>query len=116
MSVASLTVHMWRTAADQGRHRRPLVESALKTGASAFAGVFLFTLLMITREGMETALLMGTLLFQQTPIDIIVGAAAARCWRPLRRLAVVAVRPPREPRAVLPGDRGVPARSSSCSS
>ena len=31
----------------------------MKTGASAFAGVFLYTLLMITREGMETALLMG---------------------------------------------------------
>ena len=37
--------------------------------------MFLFTLLMITREGMETALLMGTLLFQQTPMNIIAGAA-----------------------------------------
>jgi len=44
-------------------------------GASAFLGVFLFTLLMITREGMETALLMGTLLFQQTSMAIIGGAA-----------------------------------------
>ena len=35
---------------------------------------FLFTLLMITREGMETALLVGTLLFQQTPMNIIIGA------------------------------------------
>src|SRR5204863_3902908 len=37
--------------------------------------VFLFTLLMITREGMETALLIGTLLFQNTPMNIVVGAA-----------------------------------------
>jgi high-affinity iron transporter len=52
-----------------------LSSEALKTGASAFTGVFLFTLLMITREGMETALLMGTLLFQQTPMNVIAGAA-----------------------------------------
>ena len=48
----------------------------MKAGAKAFAGVFLFTLLMITREGMETALLMGTLLFQEAGMNIIVGAAA----------------------------------------
>ncbi len=46
----------------------------MKTGSAAFVGVFLFTLLMITREGMETALLVGTLLFQQTPMNIIIGA------------------------------------------
>jgi high-affinity iron transporter len=38
--------------------------------------VFLFTLLMITREGMETALLMGTLLFQIKAVDLIIGATA----------------------------------------
>jgi high-affinity iron transporter len=38
-------------------------------------GVFLFTLLMITREGMETALLMGTLLFQMdAPAPLVLGA------------------------------------------
>src|SRR5262245_55914157 len=64
VSVASLTVHMWRTARrikhDIEGH---LEASAEKTGRAAFLGVFAFTLLMITREGMETALLMGTLLF-----------------------------------------------------
>jgi high-affinity iron transporter len=75
ISVASLTVHMWRTA----RHIKRDIEghlttSAMKTGSAAFVGVFLFTLLMITREGMETALLLGTLLFQQTPMNIIIGA------------------------------------------
>jgi high-affinity iron transporter len=73
--VASLTVHMWivarRIKSDiEGR----LSTSARKTGAAAFAGVFVFTLLMITREGMETALLMGTLLFQKSSMTIIVGA------------------------------------------
>src|SRR5919201_1096128 len=76
VSVASLTVHMWRTA----RRIKKDIEghlslSARKTGTAAFVGVFLFTLLMITREGMETALLMGTLLFQQSSMTIITGAA-----------------------------------------
>jgi high-affinity iron transporter len=48
----------------------------VSTGAKAFAGVFLFTLLMITREGMETALLIGTLILQTTATDIVAGAAA----------------------------------------
>ena len=77
VSVASLTVHMWRIAKrikkDIEGHLR---SSTLKTGSAAFAGVFLFTLLMITREGMETALLMGTLLFQVKQMDIIIGAVA----------------------------------------
>ncbi len=38
--------------------------------------MFLFTLLMITREGMETALLMGTLISQNSAANIIGGAAA----------------------------------------
>src|SRR5258705_3080725 len=76
VSVASLTIHMWRTARRvKSEIEGHLSSEALKTGASAFAGVFLFTLLMITREGMETALLMGTLLFQQTPMHIVAGAA-----------------------------------------
>ena len=75
--VASLIVHMWRHArrikSDIETH---LEDSALKSGAKAFAGVFLFTLLMITREGMETAMLMGTLLFQVRAADVIAGAVA----------------------------------------
>ena len=38
--------------------------------------MFLFTLLMISREGMETALLMGTLLTQVQAMTIIAGAVA----------------------------------------
>ena len=38
--------------------------------------MFLFTLLMITRDGMETALLMGTLLFHVAGMIILVGAVA----------------------------------------
>ena len=75
--VASLIVHMWRHAKRLKREIETHLESsAARAGAKAFIGVFLFTLLMITREGMETALLMGTLLFQVRAADIIAGAAA----------------------------------------
>jgi high-affinity iron transporter len=75
--VASLIVHMWRHARQLKREIESRLESsAVRTGAKAFAGVFLFTLLMITREGMETAMLMGTLLFQIRAADVIGGAVA----------------------------------------
>jgi high-affinity iron transporter len=75
--VASLTVHMWRA----GRHMKKDIEgrlaaSSLKAGAAAFWGVFFFTLLMITREGMETAMLMNALLFQVKAMNIAGGALA----------------------------------------
>jgi high-affinity iron transporter len=67
---------MWRHAKGMKReieHR--LSVSAAQVGTKAALGVFLFTLLMITREGMETALLMSTLLFQGGAANIIAGAA-----------------------------------------
>ena len=75
--VATLIVHMWRHARRmkseiEGR----LEQSALQTGTRAFLGVFLFTTLMITREGMETALLMGTLFSQLGLSTIALGAIA----------------------------------------
>ena len=74
--VASLTVHMWRA----GRHMKREIEgrlaaSSLRAGKAAFWGVFVFTLLMITREGMETAMLMNALIFQMHAMDIVAGAA-----------------------------------------
>jgi len=73
--VATLIVHMWRI----GRRMKQQIEgrleaSAVKTGRAAFAGVFVFTVLMIAREGMETALLMNALLFQVRSPEIISGA------------------------------------------
>jgi high-affinity iron transporter len=74
--VATLIVHMWRHGKRLKRDIETRLEaSALQLGAKAFAGVFLFTVLMITREGMETALLMGTLIFQNSPVEITAGAA-----------------------------------------
>jgi high-affinity iron transporter len=75
--VGTLIVHMWRHARRlKGDIERRLESSAGQVGAKAAAGVFLFTLLMITREGMETALLMGTLILQETAFNVVMGAAA----------------------------------------
>jgi high-affinity iron transporter len=76
-SVATLTIHMWRTAKRIKRDiEGRLYSSTLQTGAAAFLGVFGFTLLMITREGMETVMLMSTLLFQVKSLSVISGATA----------------------------------------
>jgi high-affinity iron transporter len=73
--VGTLIIHMWRA----GRHIKRDIEgrleaSSIRAGAAAFLGVFGFTMLMITREGMETALLMNALLFQVRQVEIIGGA------------------------------------------
>jgi high-affinity iron transporter len=73
--VASLTIHMWKA----GRYMKRDIEgrlerSSVRTGSAAFIGVFMFTLLMITREGMETAMLMNALLFQAGAWTITSGA------------------------------------------
>ena len=74
VSVAAMTVHMWRAS----RHMKGDMEGRLRTstrraGAGAFAGVFLFTVLMISREGMETALLLMQL---RETMNLLLGAAA----------------------------------------
>lgn len=82
--VASLVIHMWRTAPrfKQNMQRRLDEVSSSASGWAAFSGVFLFTLLMITREGMETALL----LIQVHDSNMIsgallgLGAAGALAW------------------------------------
>jgi high-affinity iron transporter len=58
-SVTWMVVHMWRT----GRRMKGDIEgrlrsSSVRPGVSAFVAVFLFTLLMVSREGIETALLL----------------------------------------------------------
>ena len=75
--VMTLIVHMWRHAKTIKREiETRLEQSAMRIGPRAFAGVFFFTLLMITREGMETAMLMNSLLFQVGATDIVAGAVA----------------------------------------
>ena len=76
--VATLIVHMWRTGKRMKKEIEGRLESAaVKAGQAAFLGIFTFTILMITREGMETALLMNTLIMSMgvEAWDLIAGAA-----------------------------------------
>ena len=76
VSVATLIVHMWRTGKRLRREiEGRLEQSAVQTHAAAFFGIFTFTVLMITREGMETALLMNALLFNIKSAELVIGAA-----------------------------------------
>jgi high-affinity iron transporter len=73
VSVTWMVVHMWRF----GRRMKKdieghLRESSVKAGPAAFAGVFLFTLLMVSREGIETALLLMQL---RETVHLALGAA-----------------------------------------
>src|SRR5215510_1167457 len=68
--VGSLVVHMWKA----GAHMKREMESRLsrisaRSSKLAFAGVFVFTLVMIAREGMETVLM----LFQIHEANLIAG-------------------------------------------
>lgn len=58
--VASFVVHLWRIAPSMKREMEARIESqaSLSSTPWAWVGVFFLTLLMITREGMETALLL----------------------------------------------------------
>ena len=74
VSAAWLTVHMWLASRRmKGEIEGRLRSSSLRAGSSAFAGVFLFTLLMVSREGMETALL---LLQLRETLYLAAGASA----------------------------------------
>jgi high-affinity iron transporter len=86
VSVLTLTVHMWRAGRQiKGEIEGHLRESAGKAGMAAFAGVFLFTLLMIGREGVETALLLMQLhatpnLATGAAIGVLAAASVAWAW------------------------------------
>jgi high-affinity iron transporter len=59
ISVSWMIVHMWRVGRRlKGSIEGRLRESSDRPGAAALVGVFCFTVLMVTREGMETALLL----------------------------------------------------------
>ena len=72
--VGSLLVYMKRVASrlKSDIERRIEVRARAEAGA-AFWGIFAFTLLMITREGMETALLITTALFQMKSSTVLAG-------------------------------------------
>ena len=75
--VASLLVYMKRVSAHLKKDIEDRVEARAVSGTAsqAFWGVLGFTLLMITREGMETALLISTALFQMRSAMVTLGLA-----------------------------------------
>lgn len=76
--VTWMIVHMWRASRTIKRDIEGHIETvAGRTGTAAFLGVFGFTVLMITREGMETALLMNALIFQVENSGLLILGAAA---------------------------------------
>jgi len=70
--VGTLVIHMWRHGPKVQQRMRERLSAVSSKGSSvaAVAGVFLFTFLMITREGMETALM----LMQVKDPNLISGA------------------------------------------
>jgi high-affinity iron transporter len=81
--VGSLLVYMKRVSKRLKQDIEARIESraGAADSATAFWGVFLFALLMITREGMETALLIATAFFQLKSSAVVgglgIGLAAA---------------------------------------
>ena len=76
--VSWMIVHMWRAA----KHLKGNIEERIEVasaldGSAAFFSVFGFTVLMVTREGMETALLMNALIFQVANSGLLIVGAAA---------------------------------------
>jgi high-affinity iron transporter len=89
--VISMVIYMLKAA----RHLRRNIGRRLETAAgkpprAAWIGVFLFVLLMITREGMETAFITASLFRQTEAAHFVIGAlvglalAAALAWAWLR--------------------------------
>ena len=84
--VTTLVITMWT----QGRHMKSNMEKRLGDIASGvskkaiFAGVFLFTVFMITREGMETALMLIQVpqgqIFAGTLLGVLAAAGFAWLW------------------------------------
>ena len=75
--VGSLLVYMKRVSARMKTDIENRLEYSARTTAThrAFWGVFAFTLLMILREGLETALLVSTALFQLRSTAVVGGLA-----------------------------------------
>jgi high-affinity iron transporter len=75
--VASLLVYMKRVSAHLKADIENRVEARARSASArqAFWGIFAFTLLMITREGMETALMISTALFQIRSAAVSSGLA-----------------------------------------
>jgi len=90
--VLTMTVYIWRRARTMRAQIGAKIAEATanRPSRAAWWGVFVFVLLMIVREGMETALLLTTLFLQQGERETLVGAllgiagAALLAWAWIR--------------------------------
>jgi len=86
LMVGSLVIYMWRTGpkVQQRMKTRLTAVSSRSSRTAAVAGVFLFTFLMITREGMETALMLlqvhGSEMLSGALLGLTAAAAFAWAW------------------------------------
>jgi len=82
--VASLVVYMWRTGPKlkEKMEERLGEVSGRRSGWTAYLGVFLFTVLTISREGMETALMLLQVRSPRLISGALLGltAAVAMAW------------------------------------
>jgi high-affinity iron transporter len=85
--VISMVVYMMKAAKHMRRDIGERLETAAtRTGGGAWLGVFLFVVLMVTREGMETAFITASLFRQTDTAHFALGAlaglalAAALAW------------------------------------
>jgi high-affinity iron transporter len=82
--VASFVVHVWRTAPHMKQNMEIRLDEFSSEGsrAMAAAGVFAFTVLMVTREGMEAALMLIQVRSGRFILGSLlgVGAAAGMSW------------------------------------
>lgn len=77
--VGTLVVHMWKTGPRFRQHIQDRLASVSKktSGWAVYLGVFAFTVLMITREGMETALMLLQVRDRGVIGGIFLGLASA---------------------------------------
>ncbi|HXS01423.1 MAG TPA: FTR1 family protein [Pyrinomonadaceae bacterium] len=77
--VGTLVIHMWRHGPKVQQRMREKLEavSSKSSSVAAVLGVFLFTFLMITREGMETALMLMQVKDPNLINGALLGLAAA---------------------------------------
>ena len=76
--VASFTIYVMKTAKNiRSNICKQLEKSVNKGGVLTVIGLFVFTVLMMSREGMETALMLGTISAQKNSGQMMVGAGLA---------------------------------------
>ena len=70
--VGGFVIHMWKTASHlkQDMEKKLAEKTEAHTSRAAWWGVFIFTMFMISREGMETALM----LIQVHSADVVTGS------------------------------------------